>query len=85
MSKLEIHRRLEIARQKEDVYNNHIASFVKSREQVLFRAFCETDASNVEALQKIKMQHTVLVALEAEFIRHIDDGKMAIAELDKLE
>ena len=85
MSKLEIQRRLEIARQKEDVYNNHIASFVKNREQVLFRAFCETDASNVEALQKIKMQHTVLVALEAEFIGHIDDGKMAKAELNKLE
>lgn len=85
MSRLEIHQRLEIARQRQEVYNNYIADFVKHREAVLFNAFCSTDPANVETLQKIRMQHTVLKALEAEFLGYIDDGKVAQAELNALE
>lgn len=85
MSKLDIAARIEAARVKLEVFEMHIKPFIKERELVLFDAFCKVDASNPSELAKIKMQHTVLVALEAEFKAHIDDGKMAQHELNTLE
>ena len=85
MSQQELLQRLEAARVKQNVFNEHILPFIKHREVVLFHAFCSLDAGDTTQMQKIKMQMSVLRALEAEFIGHIDDGKVAQAELNTLE
>lgn len=83
-SKVDIAKRIEQARVKIEVFEMHIKPFIKEREQALFDAFCKVDAANSIELAKIKMQHTVLTALEAEFKAYADDGKMAQYELNKL-
>lgn len=85
MSKSDIAARIEVARVKLEVLEMHIKPFIQEREKALFDAFCKVDATNSTELAKIKMQHTVLVALEAEFRAYIDDGKMAQYELNRLE
>lgn len=85
MAIMDITARIEQARIKSDVFNKHIKPFISDREAILFNAFCSVDASDVSGMQKIKMQHTVLKALEAEFVSYINDGKIAKAEISNLE
>lgn len=71
-----------IGQEKKDVFDKHIRPFLAEREAELFRAFCEVSASNSEALVLIKMQHSVLRALESDFVQYINAGKLASAELE---
>jgi hypothetical protein len=65
-------------------YEAHVLPYVKDAELKLFKAFCSTPASDVEQLQLIKMQHSVLIGLESSYISDIEDGIVANAELKSI-
>lgn len=65
-----------------EVLRDHIIPFIEHRSNVLFQVFCNTPANKVEDLVNIKMQHSVLVALEQDYKAWIDAGKIAQKELE---
>lgn len=72
---------VEEARIKQEVYDLHIAPYIARAEQSLFDAFCSVSANDKDQLALIKMQHTVLKGLEADFVRIAENGKLARHEL----
>lgn len=69
---------------KREIFENHIKPFIDTRTAILFDAFVNTEAGDIETLQKIKMQQTVLASLEAYFREYIDTGKLAKHELERI-
>lgn len=73
--------RVAEAEHKKEVYEAHIRPYVEGKEQQLFQAFCCVSANDLNQLQLIKMQHSVLVGLKNSFIYGIEDGIIASEEL----
>lgn len=69
---------------KRQIFEDHIKPFIETRTAILFDAFTQVEVGDVEALQKIKMQQTVLASLEAYFREYIDTGKLAKHELERI-
>lgn len=84
----EIQAKLEIdaalGERKRQIFDEHIAPFIEAKQKVLYEAFVNVPAHDVQQLQNIKMQQTVLSSLEAYFREYIDTGKLARYELEKL-
>lgn len=77
----ELRERISYAQRRKEIYDAHIAPYVQSKSEALFKAFCNVQASDTNQLQLIKMQHSVLMGLERDFINDIEDGVVADAEL----
>lgn len=83
--KVELTSAVEEARIKKEIFDLHIAPYIARTERVLFNAFCSVGADDTKQLSLIKMQHSVLRGLEADFMGYIDNGTLAQNELNTLE
>ena len=76
-----------IGQDHKETYERLIEPFFAERKALLFSVFCDTSADDVEQLQLIKMQETVLESMRKHFMHFIETGKMAEIQLanDKQE
>lgn len=78
--------KLELAKNKgaemQRVLDTYIKPFIEEKEQMLFQAFRNTSADNVEQLKDIKFQATAIASLESYFKSFVDDGKLAEYQLE---
>lgn len=80
-AKLEIDAAL--GENKRIVFKEHIKPFIEAKERILFEAMQNIPASDINALQLIKLQMTTIQSLEAYFREYIDTGKLAKHELER--
>lgn len=64
------------------VFDDYIKPFIEEKSKVLFDAFSNVPASNVDALKDIRMQLTAIHALESDFMHYINDGNIAKYEME---
>ena len=82
----QIRARLELSKNKgaemQRVLDTYIKPFIEEKERVLFQAFRDTQADNVEQLKDIKFQATAIASLESYFKSFVDDGRLAEHQLE---
>lgn len=76
-----LRERVARAERRKEVYEAHIRPYVEEKEQQLFQAFCCVSANDLNQLQLIKLQQSVLLGLKNSFIYDIEDGIIASEEL----
>ncbi len=82
---IKLQQEMIIGGQYRSAWENLVKPFFDAKQVQLFEAFQATESHDVDKLQLIKMQSTVLRSMEVHFMHFIDTGKLAELQLTKNE
>ena len=83
-----------IVRMQEDIHNAELASQLLANpvfknafeilDRAVYEAFCATDSCDVDQLQAIRMQQSLLKQLKSSFENLVENGKISSKQLESL-